>query len=154
LHGREEGVEATILTEKFRWHPEPGRANNHPVGGGCSSQNGVPRKALLSSQDIGWSSSEKKIARRAFDAALDTALAAIIAEFKRRAAAATTSDEMWDMEDYLRRQRRQIEETFDIAIRSFRLSLRDSYPRATWTKRNSPACRMTSCMKFGAALRG
>jgi hypothetical protein len=113
LHGREEGVEATILTEKFRWHPEPGRANNHPVGGGCSSQNGVPRKALLSSQDIGWSSSEKKIARRAFDAALDTALAAIIAEFKRRAAAATTSDEMWDMEDYLRRQRRQIEETFD-----------------------------------------
>jgi hypothetical protein len=67
----------------------------------------------LSSQDIGWSSSEKKIARRAFDAALDTSLAGVMAEFKRRAAAATTPGEMWDMEDYLRRQRRQIDGMFD-----------------------------------------
>lgn len=70
------------------------------------------RERFMSSRD-GWSDSEKKIARRAFDAALDTALAGILAEFKRRAAAVTTSEEMWDMEDHLRRQRRQIEDTFD-----------------------------------------
>ena len=34
-------------------------------------------------------------------------------EFKRRAAAATTPAEMWDMEDYLWRQRRQIDGMFD-----------------------------------------
>jgi hypothetical protein len=60
-----------------------------------------------------WSNSEKKIARRAFEAALDVALAGILAEFKRRAVAVTTSDQMWDMADYLRQQRRQIEDTFD-----------------------------------------
>jgi hypothetical protein len=67
----------------------------------------------MNSQDMGWSSSEKKIARRAFDAALDTALAGVMAEFKRRAAAAATPGEMWDMEDYLRRQRKQIDGMFD-----------------------------------------
>ena len=67
----------------------------------------------MNSQNNGWSNSEKKVARRAFDAALDAALAGAMAEFKRRAAAVKTLDEMWAMEDYLRRQRRQIDETFD-----------------------------------------
>ena len=67
----------------------------------------------MSSRDIGWSNSEKKIARRGFDAAHDTALTAIMAEFKRRAASAATYDEMWGMEDYLRQQRRRIEDMFD-----------------------------------------
>lgn len=67
----------------------------------------------MSSHDFGWSNSEKKIARRAFDAALGTALAGVMAEFKRRAAVATTPVEMWDIEDYLRRQRRQIDDVFD-----------------------------------------
>jgi hypothetical protein len=73
---------------------------------------GAPREGLLISRDE-WSNSEKKIARRAFEAALDVALAGILAEFKRRAVAVTTSDQMWDMADYLRQQRRQIEDTFD-----------------------------------------
>lgn len=63
--------------------------------------------------DIKWSPSEKKTARRAFDAALDVALGTIMVEFKRRAAAATTPSEMWDVEDYLREQRREINEIFD-----------------------------------------
>jgi DNA-binding MarR family transcriptional regulator len=63
--------------------------------------------------DLKWSPSEKKIARKAYDTALEAALAKVMAEFKRRADAATTPSNMWDVEDYLRQQRREIEETFD-----------------------------------------
>jgi hypothetical protein len=52
-----------------------------------------PAKPLLGGykdvNDSRWSASEKKIARRAFDAALDNALAKVMAEFKAKAAAAT-----------------------------------------------------------------
>ena len=60
-----------------------------------------------------WSGSEKKIARRAFDTALESALAKIMAEFKAKAAAAVTPADMWDVEDWLRRHRRQIDQLFD-----------------------------------------
>lgn len=63
--------------------------------------------------DVKWSSSEKKVARKAFDTALESALGKVMAEFKRRAAAATSPSEMWDVEDYLRAQRREINEVFD-----------------------------------------
>jgi len=65
------------------------------------------------SRDLTWSGSEKKIARHAFDAALDTALAGIIAEFKAKAAAVTTPSEMWAIEDHLRQRRREIDAMFD-----------------------------------------
>jgi hypothetical protein len=60
-----------------------------------------------------WTPSEKVVARAAFDAALESALADIIAEFKKRASAATAPSEMWEIEDYLRQQRKEIDETFD-----------------------------------------
>jgi hypothetical protein len=63
--------------------------------------------------DLKWSPSEKKVARKAYDTALEATLAKIMAEFKAKASAATTPSEMWDVEDYLRRQRREIDETFD-----------------------------------------
>jgi hypothetical protein len=63
--------------------------------------------------DLKWSPSEKKIARKAFDAALEAALGEVMAEFKRRAAAASTPSDMWEIEDYLRRERREIDELFD-----------------------------------------
>ena len=63
--------------------------------------------------DLKWSGAEKKIARRAFEAARDSALAGIVSEFKRKAAAVTTHSEMWAVEDYLRDRRREIEGTFD-----------------------------------------
>jgi hypothetical protein len=64
-------------------------------------------------RDLKWSSSEKKIARDAYDAALETALAAIMAEFKAKAAAAVMPSDMWVVEDYLRARRREVEEIFD-----------------------------------------
>ena len=60
-----------------------------------------------------WSGAEKKIARRAFEAALDTALAESMAEFKAKAAAAVTPEDMWSVESFLRQRRREIDETFD-----------------------------------------
>ena len=63
--------------------------------------------------DLKWSQSEKKIARRAYEAALDTAVAGIMTEFKAKAAAAATPSDMWAVEDYLRRRRREVEELFD-----------------------------------------
>ena len=60
-----------------------------------------------------WTGAEKKIARRAFDAALDVAVAGTMAEFKMKAAAVTTDSEMWALEDYLRTQRQNLEYLFD-----------------------------------------
>ncbi len=60
-----------------------------------------------------WTKGEKKIARRAFDAALEAALAGLMAEFKAKAASATTPDEMWSVGDFLRERRREIDQTFD-----------------------------------------
>jgi hypothetical protein len=63
--------------------------------------------------DLRWSAAEKKIARRAYDAALEVVLARSMAEFKARAAAAATPSDMWDIEDYLHRRRREIDDIFD-----------------------------------------
>jgi len=63
--------------------------------------------------DLKWSASEKKIARRAYEAALELALAGIMAEFKVKAAAAATPSEIWAIEDYLRRCRQEVDEVFD-----------------------------------------
>ncbi|TGQ63857.1 hypothetical protein EN829_021590 [Mesorhizobium sp. M00.F.Ca.ET.186.01.1.1] len=67
----------------------------------------------MSSDDFSWSGSEKKIARHAFDTALEAALAKTMAEFKSKASAAKLPAEMWEVEDYLRHQRREIDRTFD-----------------------------------------
>jgi hypothetical protein len=63
--------------------------------------------------DLKWTGSEKKVARRVFEEALDARLAKLLADFKARAAAATTPEEIWAIEDYVREQRKEIEQTFD-----------------------------------------
>jgi len=63
--------------------------------------------------DLKWSASEKKIARRAFDAALERALAKALSDFKTRTAAVTTPDELWTIGEDLYRQRRKLEDMFD-----------------------------------------
>ena len=63
--------------------------------------------------DLKWSPSEKKIARSAYDSALESALAKIITEFKSKAEAVRTPSGMWEIEDYLRQKRREIDDLFD-----------------------------------------
>ncbi len=50
--------------------------------------------------DLKWSSSEKRAAREAFNSALKSVLAKVMAEFKRRAAAAATPSDLWEIEDF------------------------------------------------------
>ncbi len=63
--------------------------------------------------DLKWSTSEKKLARAVFDAALKRECASILCEFKMRASEARTTQDMWDIEDYLTRQRRDIDSKYD-----------------------------------------
>ncbi|ESY00523.1 hypothetical protein [Mesorhizobium sp. LNJC405B00] len=59
-----------------------------------------------------WSPSEKKVARTAYDAALKVTLDKTLAELKSRAHVAATPSEIWDVEDFLRQQRRKIDQMF------------------------------------------
>lgn len=60
-----------------------------------------------------WSDSEKKVARRAFEAALAAELAQVMAEFKEKASAAAEPDDLWSIPEYLHRTRREIDEKYD-----------------------------------------
>lgn len=63
--------------------------------------------------DLKWSDSEKKIARRAFDKALEKECASIMANFKDMAAKAENPEDLWAVHDYLGKQRRAIDERYD-----------------------------------------
>lgn len=60
-----------------------------------------------------WTDGEKKIARRVFEAALHRELAAVMAEFKSRAAIAKEPEDMWAVEEYLAQARRDIDRKYD-----------------------------------------
>lgn len=60
-----------------------------------------------------WSASEKKIARQAFDRALNQELAALLAQLKQRANHANVAADVWDIHDYLGAQRQQIDRKYD-----------------------------------------
>lgn len=60
-----------------------------------------------------WTPAEKKIARRAFDAALQVELARVMTEFKRLAETAVTPDDMWAVQDYLDMRRKRLYALFD-----------------------------------------
>ncbi|MBX3501633.1 MAG: hypothetical protein KF889_19500 [Alphaproteobacteria bacterium] len=64
-------------------------------------------------RDLAWSAAEKKVARRAYDHALESALAALLAEFKAKAAAVAAPQDMWALEGYLRERRQHIDDLFD-----------------------------------------
>jgi Photoprotection regulator fluorescence recovery protein len=63
--------------------------------------------------DLKWSASEKKIARSAFEHALEARLSRLMIDFKAKATAAEAPSDVWAMEEYLRRQRHEIDEMFD-----------------------------------------
>lgn len=63
--------------------------------------------------DLHWSQSEKKIARRAFEQALDCELTALIREAKERVNQVSTPDELWEVEAWLTKRRKEINETYE-----------------------------------------
>lgn len=64
-------------------------------------------------RDFKWSGSEKQIARRAYEAAAQALLDSTVADFKARALAVATPEEMWALEDHLRQERRKIDDILD-----------------------------------------
>lgn len=63
--------------------------------------------------DLKWSDSEKKIARRAFDAALSRELSSFLARIKNSASQATTPDDIWALHDFLSEKREEINRKYD-----------------------------------------
>lgn len=63
--------------------------------------------------DLKWSDSEKRLARRVYDAALNAELAEIVIEFKTMAAAAAEVDDVWLIQEHLYRKGREIQEKYD-----------------------------------------
>jgi Photoprotection regulator fluorescence recovery protein len=63
--------------------------------------------------DLKWSPSEKKIARSAYEHAVQLALEKLMTEVKARAASIATPADLWALEHYLREQRRDIDDIFD-----------------------------------------
>ena len=64
-------------------------------------------------QELIWSKSEKAIARTAFDAALGRELHEVIQKTKQMANAIQGSADLWDLEHYLTRRRREIDRKYD-----------------------------------------
>jgi hypothetical protein len=60
-----------------------------------------------------WSDKEKKIARRAFDAAVDRERAALLAEFKQKAADANDFEDLWAIQKYLVDRLRAVDSKYD-----------------------------------------
>jgi hypothetical protein len=63
--------------------------------------------------DLKWSPSEKKVARSAYEHAVQAALEKLMTGVKARAASIATPADLWALEDYLRQQRRDIDDIFD-----------------------------------------
>jgi hypothetical protein len=62
---------------------------------------------------MNWSNSEKKIAHRVFNAALEHEVAEMIARFKEMAAEAAGPDDLWEIEDWLTERRREMDSKYD-----------------------------------------
>jgi hypothetical protein len=60
-----------------------------------------------------WSRSEKAIARKAFDAALEHELQEVIREAKQKADQIKEPADLWDLEHYLTQRRKEIDRKYD-----------------------------------------
>src|ERR1035437_6863750 len=60
-----------------------------------------------------WSRSEKALARKAFDAALGRELHEVVQEAKKMASQIQQSSDLWDLEHYLTRRRKEIDRKYD-----------------------------------------
>jgi hypothetical protein len=63
--------------------------------------------------ELVWTRSEKKIARKVFDAALRRELEEVVQEAKQRAGQIKEPSELWDLEHYLTQRRKEINSKYD-----------------------------------------
>ncbi|MGD0961993.1 MAG: hypothetical protein ABSB19_19460 [Methylomonas sp.] len=60
-----------------------------------------------------WSQAEKKVAKRAFDAALAREYAALLQKLKDMSEKAEKPEDIWTIHDFLSRQRKAMDEKYD-----------------------------------------
>jgi hypothetical protein len=80
---------------------------------------------------VRWTGAEKKVARGAFDAALQRHLSAITAEAKRMMANVADPSELWQVEAYLTESRKTVDRIYQFRysdlLRVFSILLRDEW---------------------------
>src|SRR5258708_23880062 len=64
-------------------------------------------------RDLKWSPTEKAIARKAFDLAVEREVEEIVREAKNRAAKIEQPSELWELERYLTQSRKEIDSKYD-----------------------------------------
>lgn len=73
-----------------------------------------PRSPIQGSlHDLRWSRSERKIARRAFEHALNQELQEVIQKAKRMAAEVKEPSELWKLEEYVTQRRKEINRKYE-----------------------------------------
>jgi hypothetical protein len=86
-------------------------------------------------EDVSWTANEKKVARKAFDSALERNLAAITAEAKRRMADVSNPSDLWRVEEYLTENGKAVDRLYQFKysdlIRVFSNLMRDGWLRET-----------------------
>jgi hypothetical protein len=82
-------------------------------------------------ENVKWTAAERKVARRAFDQALERNLSAIIAEAKRMMANVASPSELWGVEAYLTESRKTVDRNYQFRrahlLRVFSVLLRDEW---------------------------
>jgi hypothetical protein len=64
-------------------------------------------------RELKWTEAEKKLSRRAFEVALQDELADVLRDFKARAAAVQTPEDMWPIENFLNQRRHGLDAKYD-----------------------------------------
>ena len=76
------------------------------------AQSGAPG-SYIDIRNLRWSETEKAIARNAFDHALRKELEEVVHKTQRMAATIHQPSDLWELESFLTRRRKEIDDTFD-----------------------------------------
>ncbi|MEY3256049.1 hypothetical protein FLX35_06430 [Cylindrospermopsis raciborskii LB2897] len=68
---------------------------------------------MVQVNDIEWSTTEKELARKAFDQAYEREINALIETVREQASTITKLDEIWQLHDFLSARRHQIDGKYD-----------------------------------------
>jgi hypothetical protein len=76
-------------------------------------------------RNLNWSATEKAVARKAFDLALQRDLEAVMAETKTKAGKVRQPSDLWELERYLTERRKHIDRQYDFRYSVFPLVFAD-----------------------------
>jgi hypothetical protein len=85
-----------------------------------------------------WSGAEKKVARKAFDRAFERQCATITEKAKQMLAATSPPHGIWQVHDYLSRERKKVDQTYDYRY-SVLISVFAQLLRHGWLKKTDLA---------------